>query len=65
MVGICLALIVNVSTKSHRAPPWVKSLAFAGFVVALNWIYTVANEVVSLLQVLLLKLYTVLFVTYN
>ncbi|KAG2187793.1 hypothetical protein INT44_005483 [Umbelopsis vinacea] len=52
MVGICLALMVNASTKSHKAPPWVKSLAFAGFIVALNWIYTVANEVVGLLQAL-------------
>lgn len=51
MFGACLALMVNASTKSHSAPPWVNSLAFAGFVVALNWIYTVANEVVGLLQV--------------
>jgi sodium/potassium/calcium exchanger 6 len=51
MVGACLALMVNASTKSHCAPPWVNSLAFAGFIVALNWIYTVANEVVGLLQV--------------
>ncbi|KAI8579591.1 hypothetical protein K450DRAFT_241738 [Umbelopsis ramanniana AG] len=52
MVGVCLALTVNASTKSHSAPPWINSLAFAGFVVSLNWIYTVANEVVGLLQAL-------------
>jgi hypothetical protein len=55
MVGICLALMIAVSTKSNTAPPWIKSLAFAGFVVSLVWIYAVANEVVGLLQVQLLN----------
>lgn len=50
-VGMCLAALMTATTERNVGPSWMKYLAFVGFVVSLNWIYAVANEVVGLLQV--------------
>lgn len=51
-LGCGLATIVLVKTKANEAPEWHWMLSFAGFIIALNWIFLLANEMVGLLQAL-------------
>ncbi|KAI8364583.1 Sodium/calcium exchanger protein-domain-containing protein [Blakeslea trispora] len=52
MIGILLAYSIYQLTQSSEPPSWHWMLSFAGFFVALNWIFLLANEVVGLLQAL-------------
>jgi len=51
-LGILLATFVLATTVAQKAPKWHAALGFAGFVVAVVWIYSVANEIVNVLQVI-------------
>lgn len=51
-VGCLLAGAVFYHTKADEAPEWHWMLSFVGFVIALNWIFLLANEMVGLLQAL-------------
>ncbi|KKY24255.1 putative sodium calcium exchanger protein [Diplodia seriata] len=46
-----LLLLLSITTPD-RAPKWRVFLSFAGFVVAIAWISTIANEVVGVLKAL-------------
>lgn len=41
-----------LKTKGNETPKWHWMLSFIGFVIALNWIFLLANEMVGLLQAL-------------
>jgi len=47
--SLLLAVIVALTSRS-RPPPYHTAFAFAGFVIAIVWIYAIANELVSLLK---------------
>lgn len=49
-LGVLLVLLAT--TTPDRPPPWRVFLCFAGFVVAIAWISTIANEVVGVLKTL-------------
>lgn len=51
-IGCILAGVIFHKTKANEAPEWHWMLAFVGFVIALNWIFLLANEMVGLLQAL-------------
>ncbi|KAI8353617.1 Sodium/calcium exchanger protein-domain-containing protein [Choanephora cucurbitarum] len=51
-VGCVMAALVLIKTESNEAPKWHWMLSFVGFVIALNWIFLLANEMVGLLQAL-------------
>lgn len=51
-IGCILAALVVIKTKVNEPPKWHWMLSFAGFVIALNWIFLLANEMVGLLQAL-------------
>lgn len=50
--GCILCGFVLYHTKENEPPRWQWMLSFAGFVIALNWIFLLANEMVGLLQAL-------------
>lgn len=47
-----LSALVLFTTKSQEQPSWFWMVSFAGFIIALHWIFLLANEMVSLLQAL-------------
>ncbi|ORZ15309.1 Sodium/calcium exchanger protein-domain-containing protein [Absidia repens] len=49
-IGFTLSLVVLATTQSKEPPSWFWLLSFAGFFVALNWIFLLANAMVGLLQ---------------
>ncbi|CAO3588606.1 unnamed protein product [Absidia cylindrospora] len=55
-VGLCIGGVlcgmVMTTTDATVAPSWCWMLAFAGFVISLNWIFLLANAMVGLLQAL-------------
>ncbi|CAO3590951.1 unnamed protein product [Absidia cylindrospora] len=51
-LGCILALTIIFYTDAKQQPSWYWCLSFAGFVIALNWIFLIANEMVGLLQAL-------------
>ncbi|RCH90900.1 hypothetical protein CU098_002111, partial [Rhizopus stolonifer] len=51
-MGCVGSAVVLVKTEAHEAPTWHWMLSFVGFVIALNWIFLLANEMVGLLQAL-------------
>ncbi|KAI8340551.1 Sodium/calcium exchanger protein-domain-containing protein [Chlamydoabsidia padenii] len=51
-LGCILALTIMFYTDAKEQPSWYWLLSFAGFVIALNWIFLLANEMVGLLQAL-------------
>jgi solute carrier family 24 (sodium/potassium/calcium exchanger), member 6 len=46
---VSLALLLSF-TDAHKPPSWHKALCFVGFVVAIGWISTIADEVVGVLR---------------
>ncbi|KAI8879513.1 hypothetical protein K501DRAFT_193415 [Backusella circina FSU 941] len=52
IAGCGLAGLVMLSTNADEPPKWYWMLSFAGFVIALNWIFLLANQMVGLLQAL-------------
>jgi sodium/potassium/calcium exchanger 6 len=52
LIGCTLSGLVLYYTKTNEAPKWHWMLSFVGFVIALNWIFLLANEMVGLLQAL-------------
>jgi len=49
-VGVLLAVIVAMTTRSDRRPCAHFLFAYLAFIVSVIWIYTTANEIVNLLQ---------------
>ncbi|EDQ90217.1 uncharacterized protein MONBRDRAFT_31967 [Monosiga brevicollis MX1] len=52
MVGGVAAMIIWVTTRARVPPKGHAAFGFIGFLVAVVWIYIVANEIVNLLQAL-------------
>ncbi|EGD75575.1 hypothetical protein PTSG_06644 [Salpingoeca rosetta] len=52
MVGGVIALVIWTTTRASRPPRFHAVFGFVGFLVAVIWIYIVANEIVNLLQTL-------------
>ncbi|KAI7880523.1 hypothetical protein K492DRAFT_237219 [Lichtheimia hyalospora FSU 10163] len=52
IIGSMLSALVLFTTKSQEQPSWFWMVSFAGFIIALHWIFLLANEMVSLLQAL-------------
>ncbi|KAF9586475.1 hypothetical protein BGW38_004186 [Lunasporangiospora selenospora] len=48
--GVTLALVLRISSTEAKPPKFFEALAFVGFLVAVAWIFLVANEVVGILQ---------------
>jgi solute carrier family 24 (sodium/potassium/calcium exchanger), member 6 len=46
---VALALLLTFSSP-HKPPKWHKSLCAVGFLVAIGWISTIADEVVGILR---------------
>ncbi|KAI9313691.1 Sodium/calcium exchanger protein-domain-containing protein [Dichotomocladium elegans] len=51
-MGCLLAAMVFIGTDADKPPRWAWMLSFAGFFVALNWIFFLANNMVGLLKAL-------------
>ncbi|KAG0379337.1 hypothetical protein BGX24_000828 [Mortierella sp. AD032] len=49
-VGIALSFLVNRFSTEETPPRFYGAFCFAGFLVAITWIFLVANEVVGILQ---------------
>ncbi|KAF9087698.1 hypothetical protein BGX29_000705 [Mortierella sp. GBA35] len=49
-LGIVLSSLVFYFSTEERPPRFYEAFAFAGFLVAMTWIFVVANEVVGILQ---------------
>ncbi|KAI8376246.1 Sodium/calcium exchanger protein-domain-containing protein [Radiomyces spectabilis] len=52
VIGAIGAVVVLKKTQADEPPEWYWMLSFGGFVVALIWIFLLANEMVGLLQAL-------------
>ncbi|CAG5125829.1 unnamed protein product, partial [Candidula unifasciata] len=50
IVCAILAVIVYFTSKTDERPVYHTAFAFLGFVVAVIWIYSIANEIVNILQ---------------
>lgn len=50
IIGVALSLLVFFTSKNDQQPKYHPLYAYVGFVVAVVWIYSVANEVVNILQ---------------
>ena len=55
LCGQTFAILLLCTSKPNRPPRYQSLLAAIGFVVAIVWIYVVANEIVSLLKASLSK----------
>ncbi|XP_071944213.1 mitochondrial sodium/calcium exchanger protein-like [Antedon mediterranea] len=51
-ISVLLATIVFVTTNQNKQPRFHSAYAYLGFLVAVVWIYTIANEIVNVLQTL-------------
>lgn len=49
-IGVVLASVVFFTSKYEKQPAYHPLFAYLGFVVAVIWIYSVANEIVNLLE---------------
>lgn len=52
ILGIILAAVVYFTSKNEEKPRYHAAFAYLGFVVAVVWIYSIANEIVNILQTL-------------
>ncbi|KAF2133926.1 sodium/calcium exchanger protein-like protein [Dothidotthia symphoricarpi CBS 119687] len=52
VASLCMLAFILVTTSPNRPPRWRSLLCFLGFVVAIAWISTIANEVVGVLRTL-------------
>merc|ERR1711983_72394 len=52
MVSLLVVVLLLVTSSWNTAPIYQPVFAFVGFVVAVGWIYLIANEIVSLLKAL-------------
>lgn len=52
LISLIILLLLLATTTPERPPKWRFLLSFAGFVVAISWISTIANEVVGVLKTL-------------
>lgn len=50
LVGLIFATVVMLTSQFRQAPVYHSVFAYLGFIVAVAWIYSLANEVVSLLK---------------
>ncbi|XP_012946734.1 mitochondrial sodium/calcium exchanger protein [Aplysia californica] len=50
VVCAILAALVFFTSKTDERPPYHTAFAYLGFVVAVVWIYSIANEIVNILQ---------------
>ncbi|CAH1800977.1 unnamed protein product [Owenia fusiformis] len=50
IVGFALAALVYFTSKNERPPVYHNAFGFLGFIVAIVWIYVMANEIVNLLK---------------
>ncbi|KAK7505987.1 hypothetical protein BaRGS_00002709, partial [Batillaria attramentaria] len=50
ILGVILAAVVLFTSKNDHPPPYHAAFAYLGFLVAVIWIYSVANEIVNILQ---------------
>ncbi|KAF9279606.1 hypothetical protein BGZ68_007806 [Mortierella alpina] len=50
ILGMVLSLLVRQFSTEERPPRFYGALCFVGFLVAITWIFLVANEVVGILQ---------------
>ncbi|XP_052801563.1 mitochondrial sodium/calcium exchanger protein-like isoform X2 [Mya arenaria] len=50
IVCVMLAAIVFFTSKNEQEPKYHPGFAYLGFVVAVVWIYSIANEIVNILQ---------------
>ncbi|KAL6709611.1 hypothetical protein ACN47E_001039 [Coniothyrium glycines] len=52
IASLCVLALILATTTPTRPPRWRSLLCFLGFVVAIAWISTIANEVVGVLRTL-------------
>jgi sodium/potassium/calcium exchanger 6 len=52
LISLSLLAFILLTTSPDRAPRWHPLLCFAGFVVSISWISTIAGEVVGVLKAL-------------
>lgn len=52
MIGVCLALAVFFTSKPDSPPVYYPAFSLLAFVISCCWIYTLASEVVALLETL-------------
>lgn len=49
-VGAVLSVLLVLTTSAYKRPPLFWMMCFVGFIIAVLWIYIIANEVVGVLQ---------------
>lgn len=52
VLSIILAAVVFFTSKNEEHPKYHAAFAYLGFIVAVIWIYSIANEIVNILQTL-------------
>lgn len=52
MISLILVVLLLVTSSTETAPIYQPVFAFVGFIVAVGWIYLIANEIVSILKAL-------------
>ncbi|XP_077998095.1 mitochondrial sodium/calcium exchanger protein-like [Glandiceps talaboti] len=52
IIGFIMAVIVILTSRHEKPPVYHTAFAFAGFLMGIVWIYTIANEIVNLLEAL-------------
>ncbi|XP_076336209.1 mitochondrial sodium/calcium exchanger protein-like isoform X2 [Tachypleus tridentatus] len=50
LISLLLAILVFITSSNHTPPVYHWIFGYVGFGVSVTWIYTLANEIVSLLQ---------------
>ncbi|CAC5384113.1 SLC24A6 [Mytilus coruscus] len=50
VIGLILSIVVFCTSKNDVQPVYQPALAYLGFVLAVVWIYIIANEIVNILQ---------------